>query len=48
MSIVPGVGIPEAVEAGYRLNLPLRAVHDAAVDVIEPLVRVEGAVVECG
>jgi len=47
VSITPGAGIPDAVEEGYRLNLPLRAMHDAAVDVIAPLVRVDGAVVEC-
>ncbi|WP_232499365.1 alpha-mannosidase [Agromyces humatus] len=47
VSIAPGAGIPEAVEEGYRLNLPLRSVPDAAVDMIEPLVRVDGAVVEC-
>ncbi len=47
VSIVPGAGIPEAVEEGYRLNLPLRSVSGSAVEAIEPLVRVEGAVVEC-
>ncbi|WP_344296682.1 alpha-mannosidase [Agromyces neolithicus] len=47
VSITPGTGIPGAVEEGYRLNLPLRSVPDAAVDTIEPLVRVDGAVVEC-
>lgn len=50
VSIMPGAGLPEAVAEGYRLNLPLRTLSGAAADRperLDPLVRVEGAVVEC-
>ncbi len=43
VSIAPGVGIPEAVEEGYRLNLPLRAVPEVGAEAIEPLIRVDGS-----
>ncbi|WP_448811229.1 alpha-mannosidase [Agromyces bauzanensis] len=47
VSIMPGADIPDAVGEGYRLNLPLRTVTDAAAASIEPLIRASGAVVEC-
>ena len=49
VSIVPGASIPDAVAEGYRMNLPLRALSNAGTDVdrLAPLVRVDGAVVEC-
>ncbi|WP_166879665.1 glycoside hydrolase family 38 C-terminal domain-containing protein [Salinibacterium sp. ZJ450] len=43
VAIAPGAGIPEAVEEGYRLNLPLRPVEGVGVEHIAPLVRVDGA-----
>lgn len=36
-----GAGVPEGIEEGYRLNLPLRAVSGGAVDAVEPLLRVD-------
>lgn len=49
VSIAPGASIPDAVAEGYRMNVPLRALSDAGADVdrLAPLVRVDGAVVEC-
>ena len=38
-ALVPGAGVAEAAEAGYRLNLPVRHLTGSPV---EPLVRVEG------
>jgi alpha-mannosidase len=43
-ALVPGAGVDEAVQEGYRINLPVRAVRGAGA--VEPLVTVEGAVVE--
>ncbi len=43
-ALVPGAGIDEAVREGYRINLPDRRVRGAGA--VEPLVTVEGAVVE--
>ncbi len=43
-ALVPGAGIDEAVREGYRINLPDRRVRGAGP--VEPLVAVEGAVVE--
>ena len=47
VSIVPNAGITDAVAEGYRMNLPLRTVSGTSAEAIEPLVRVDGAVVEC-
>ncbi|WP_167136923.1 glycoside hydrolase family 38 C-terminal domain-containing protein [Diaminobutyricimonas sp. TR449] len=42
VAIAPGVGIPEAIEEGYRLNLPLRSVAGVGAETLEPLLRVRG------
>lgn len=44
----PSAGIPEAVEEGYRINVPLREISDAATTDVPPLVEVEapGVMVE--
>lgn len=43
-ALVPGAGIDDAVREGYRINLPARRLRGAGP--VEPLVSVEGAVVE--
>ena len=47
-SLRAGSGIPEAVEEGYRLNVPRRIVPDAGVAELAPLVRIDapGVLVE--
>ncbi|WP_020573107.1 alpha-mannosidase [Actinopolymorpha alba] len=42
-ALVPGAGIPEAVEEGYRINLPARTVTGAAG--VAPLVEVDNPAV---
>lgn len=44
-TLVPGAGIPEAVRAGYRLNLPLRRLNGVAARRLEPLVLVDNPAV---
>jgi alpha-mannosidase len=40
-SLRPDSGIPEAVAAGYRLNLPLRALSEVDGTALGPLLRVD-------
>ncbi|MGW6174921.1 alpha-mannosidase [Arthrobacter sp. NPDC055138] len=40
-SLVIGAGIPDAVRAGYRLNLPPRLVHGVGPGPVAPLFRVD-------
>ena len=44
-SLVIGAGIPEAVRAGYRLNLPPRLVHGVGPGPVEPLFSVDNPAV---
>jgi alpha-mannosidase len=44
-SLVVGAGIPEAVRAGYRLNLPPRRVHGVGAGPVEPLFTVDNPAV---
>ncbi|MGM0929688.1 MAG: alpha-mannosidase [Actinomycetota bacterium] len=44
-SLVIGAGIPEAVRAGYRLNLPPRRVHGVGPGPVEPLFSVDNPAV---
>jgi alpha-mannosidase len=46
-ALVPGASVADAIEAGYRLNLPLRTVHGATQ--VSPLIAVDagaGVIVE--
>ncbi|GAB3419498.1 alpha-mannosidase [Flindersiella endophytica] len=42
-ALVPGAGIPEAVEEGYRINLPAR--HLTGAQGVEPLVEIDNPAV---
>lgn len=42
-ALLPGASTQAAIEAGYRMNIPLRQIRGTAV---EPLVTVDGAIVE--
>ncbi|MET1154076.1 glycoside hydrolase family 38 C-terminal domain-containing protein, partial [Arthrobacter sp.] len=44
-SLVIGAGISEAVQAGYRLNLPARRVHGVGAGRVEPLFSVDNPAV---
>ena len=45
VSLVVGAGIPEAVAAGYRLNLPLRTVGEVRAAHVVPLIEVDNPAV---